>query len=176
MAENQFAQRHNRELAILEADIKLGSRGQWMAFLAAIVALVGGMVLLALDRSIVGLWTTIGAVAGIVGLQVRSKLVKAPTHPPSSALAEPRSHPHAPNLTESSRKRWPACVHTGEPPADGVGKTVLIGCLTIAGRRFLPSSLPWHAGLSSIRSDTSLQGHQQPHREPLPPDHVCLGS
>lgn len=122
MAENQFAQRHNRELASLEADVKLRSHCQWMAFLAAIVALVGGMVLLALDRSIVGLWTTIGAVAGIVGLQVRSKFVKAPTPPPSSALTEPRSHPHTPNLTESSRKRWPARVHTGGLPLVGWGR------------------------------------------------------
>ena len=100
MVENRPARHHTRELARLEADIKLRSHGQWMAFLAAIVALVGGMVLLALDKSIVGLATTIGAVAGIVGLQVWSRWQKAPTPPPSSALTEPESHPHTPTLTE----------------------------------------------------------------------------
>lgn len=176
MAENQFAQRHNWQLASLEADIKLESHGQWMAFLAAIVALVGGMVLLAIDRSIVGLATTIGAAAGIVCLQVWSRWQKAPAPPPPSALTEPKSHPHAPNLTESSRKRWPASDRTGRPPADVAWKTVRIGGMTIAGRRFLLGSLAWHPVLFGIRSETSLQGHQLPLREPLPPDHACLGS
>ena len=176
MAENQLAQRHNRESARLEADIKLGSHGQSMAFLAAIVALAGGLVLLSPDKAIAGLWTTIGAMAGIVGLQVRSRLGKAPTPPPSSALTEPKSHPHAPTLPEYCRKRWPASDRTGGPPADVVRKTVRTGGMTIAGRRFLPSSLAWHPGLFSIRSETSVQGQQLPLREPFLPDHVCLGS
>lgn len=98
------------------------------------------------------------------------------TPPPSSALTEPKPHSHAPTLTESSRRRWPASGHLGEPPSVVVWMTVRIGCLTIAGRRFRLSSLAWHPGLLGIRSETSLQGHQQPLREPFLSDHVCLGS
>lgn len=57
MAENQLSHRHDQELARLHADIKLEGRGQWMAFVVALVALVGGMVLLAFDKSVAGLAT-----------------------------------------------------------------------------------------------------------------------
>lgn len=62
MAENQLAHRHEQdterlghESTRLSADIKLEGRGQWMAFVVALTALLGGMGLLAFDKSVAGL-------------------------------------------------------------------------------------------------------------------------
>ena len=73
MAESHLAHRHDQESTHLRADIKFEGRGQWMAFLVALVALVGGMGLLAFEKSVAGLATTFTAIAGILGLLVSSR-------------------------------------------------------------------------------------------------------
>ena len=100
MAENQLAHRQDQASARLHADIKLEGRGQWMAFVVAVVALVGGMVLLAFDKSVAGLATMIGAVAGIIGLLVSSRWRKTHASRPDSARDEPESQPHLPAVTD----------------------------------------------------------------------------
>ena len=92
MAESHLAHRHDQESAHLRADTKLEGRGQWMAFLVAVVALVGGMGLLAFDKSVASLATTITVVAGIIALLVSSRWRAARTSPPDSARDEPESH------------------------------------------------------------------------------------
>ena len=47
MAENQLRHHQAQESARLNSDITLESRGQWMAFVVALIALAGGMGLLA---------------------------------------------------------------------------------------------------------------------------------
>lgn len=100
MAENQLAHRHDQASTRLRADIKLEGRGQWMAFVVALVALVGGMVLLAFDKSVAGLATMIGAVAGIIGLLVSSRWRKTRIARPDSARDESESHSDPPAVTE----------------------------------------------------------------------------
>ncbi len=100
MAENQLAHRHDHESARLQADIKMEGRGQWMAFAVALVALLGGMGLLAFDKSVAGLATMIGAVAGIIGVLVSSRWRKARAAPPDSARDEPEPRSHPPTVTE----------------------------------------------------------------------------
>ena len=99
MAEIHLGHRHDQESANLRADIKLQARGQLMAFLVALVALLGGMGLVAFDKSVAGLATTFTAVAGIIGLLVSSRWRETRTSPPDSARDAPESHSLPPTAT-----------------------------------------------------------------------------
>ena len=72
MAEGEQDSRHSRE-----------NRGQWMAFLVALLALVGGMALVYFDKSVEGLTAMILPIAIIIGIFVTSKRRRAA--PPQSA-------------------------------------------------------------------------------------------
>ena len=107
MAEDQLAHRHEQDAerlgqegTRLDADIKLEARGQWMAFVVAMTALLGGMSLLAFDTSVAGLTTTIGAVAGIIGLFISSRWQKARKPHMAPPPDEPESESSLPVVTE----------------------------------------------------------------------------
>ena len=107
MAESQLAHRHEQdterlgqESTRLNADVKLEGRGQWMAFMVAMTALLGGMGLLAFDKSVAGLTTTIGAVAGIIGLFISSRWQKTRKSRLDFAPDEPESDSSLPMVTE----------------------------------------------------------------------------
>lgn len=85
MAEADLAHQHAKESAALQGHITLSSRGQWMAFLVAVLALLGGMVLVYLDKSVAGLTAMILPIATIIGIFVTSKMPRS---------AQPSDHIH----------------------------------------------------------------------------------
>ena len=79
MAEREQKSRHARE-----------ARGQWMAFLLALVGLLGGVALAYLDKSLEGLAAMVVSVSIVIGVFITSKRprrdqTRLPTPPPASA-------------------------------------------------------------------------------------------
>ena len=70
MAEAQASHRRNMEEVELHSDVMLEARGQLFGFVLAVVSLGGGMVLVGLDKTLLGTAAVIGAVAALVGLFV----------------------------------------------------------------------------------------------------------
>ena len=69
MAEKQAAHRQLMELTSLKIEI----RGQVFGFIIASVSIVGGLVVIALEKSLIGAAATLTALAGLVGLFIWSK-------------------------------------------------------------------------------------------------------
>jgi uncharacterized membrane protein len=67
MAEKQSAHRQALEKAVVESNCKAQSRGQWFAFILALVVICGGVYLLAEGRSLEGFSAIILAVGSIIG-------------------------------------------------------------------------------------------------------------
>ena len=78
MAESGQNSRHSRE-----------NRGQWMAFLVALLALVGGMALVYFDKSVEGLTAMILPIAIIIGIFVTSKRPRPTPSQPASDHRDP---------------------------------------------------------------------------------------
>ena len=79
MAEREQKSRHSRE-----------ARGQWMAFLLALLGLLGGMALVYVDKSLEGLAAMLISIAIVIGVFIASKRPRQdqthlPTPPPASA-------------------------------------------------------------------------------------------
>lgn len=79
MAEREQKSRHVRE-----------ARGQWMAFLLALLGLLGGVALVYLDKSLEGLAAMVVSIAIVIGVFITSKRPRRdqthlPTPPPTSA-------------------------------------------------------------------------------------------
>ena len=70
MAEYEALHRRETEYFELRSDAKLETRGQVFGFVLAVVSLTGGMVLIGLDKTLLGTAAVIGAVAGLSGLFV----------------------------------------------------------------------------------------------------------
>lgn len=68
MAEDQAEHRRKLESAIVESNLKLEVRGQVFGFVIAIVAVIGGIYLMANGHSLSGAATAISALGGLVGL------------------------------------------------------------------------------------------------------------
>ena len=68
MAEDQAEHRRKLESAIVESNLKLEARGQVFGFVIAIIAVIGGIYLMANGHSVSGAATAISALAGLVGL------------------------------------------------------------------------------------------------------------
>ena len=68
MAEDQAEHRRKLESAIVESNLKLEVRGQVFGFVITIVAVIGGIYLMANGHSLSGAATAISALAGLVGL------------------------------------------------------------------------------------------------------------
>ena len=89
MAEKDLDHQHATETTEWGDHVRLTSRGQWMAFSVAILALLGGMLLVYLDKSVAGLATMILPIATIIGLFVTSKRFR-----PDASQPDPdRRHP-----------------------------------------------------------------------------------
>lgn len=70
MAETEASHRHRQQDFELRSDANLEARGQIFGFVLGAVALIGGVILIALDKTILGTAAVIGAVAGLSGLFV----------------------------------------------------------------------------------------------------------
>lgn len=73
MAENAQGHSHRQQSTRLNADLSLELRGQWMGFLVVVVALIGGMILVALDKTLEGATAAVGAIGGVAGLFLWSR-------------------------------------------------------------------------------------------------------
>ena len=67
IAEKQQEHRHNRQIVQQTSEDMLAGRGQWMGFSIAMLAIGGGVMLLALDKSLAGFATLLPAIGGIAG-------------------------------------------------------------------------------------------------------------
>jgi uncharacterized membrane protein len=72
MAEREEDHRHLQEQAMLESDAKARTRGQWMAFLVAIVIIVGGIWLIYKGKQVGGLIAVLTPLATLVGVFIYS--------------------------------------------------------------------------------------------------------
>lgn len=73
MAEREEKHRHEQERKMLSSDTSARSRGQFMAFLIAVVIILGGMWLIHDGKSIEGLIAVLTPLAVLVGLFLRSQ-------------------------------------------------------------------------------------------------------
>ncbi len=72
MAEREEEHRHSQEREMLRSDAKARGRGQWMAFLVALVIIVGGMWLIYKGKQWEGLVAVLTPLATLVGIFVYS--------------------------------------------------------------------------------------------------------
>ena len=77
MAESQADHRRTTESKIIDAGIRLASGGQIFAFVIGMTALLGGIGLMAFDKSITGVATSLSALATLVGVFVWSERLKS---------------------------------------------------------------------------------------------------
>jgi len=73
MAEKQVEHRQTIESHLVDSSIKLEARGQWLAFALGVLAITGGIFLVATGKSAEGLGTMITAVAVLVGVFIYAK-------------------------------------------------------------------------------------------------------
>lgn len=75
MTEKESNYRREMESLVVTSNVEVRARGQIFAFILAMTAVVGGIVLIALDKSAQGLTALISALAGLAGtfLYVRHK-------------------------------------------------------------------------------------------------------
>ncbi len=72
MAERQSEHRQKLETMVIESNCNAQSRGQWFAFVLALVVICGGVYLLAQGKSVQGFSAIIIAVASLIGALVYS--------------------------------------------------------------------------------------------------------
>jgi uncharacterized membrane protein len=72
MAERQSEHRQSLETTVVESNCRAQSRGQWFAFILALVVISGGVYLLAQGKSVQGFSAIILAVASLIGALVYS--------------------------------------------------------------------------------------------------------
>src|SRR6478672_8727949 len=68
MAEREEDHRHSQEQAMLRSDAQARSRGQWMAFLIALVIIVGGIWLIYKGKQWEGLVAVLTPLATLIGV------------------------------------------------------------------------------------------------------------
>ncbi len=73
MAEKEEEHRHEQERGMLKSDTSARSRGQVMAFLLALITILGGIWLISDGKGIEGLIAVLTPLAGLVGLFLRSQ-------------------------------------------------------------------------------------------------------
>lgn len=73
MAEEQSAHRRKMENKMLEANVKAERTGQIFGFVIFIAALVAGIILMIIGKDVVGLFTSLGSLAAIIGLFVYNR-------------------------------------------------------------------------------------------------------
>lgn len=72
MAEREEDHRHSQEQAMLRSDAQARSRGQWMAFVVAIVIIVGGIWLISEGKQWEGLVAVLTPLATLIGVFIYS--------------------------------------------------------------------------------------------------------
>lgn len=72
MAEREEDHRHSQEQAMLHSDAQARSRGQWMAFLIALVIIVGGIWLIYKGKQWEGLVAVLTPLATLIGVFIYS--------------------------------------------------------------------------------------------------------
>ena len=77
MAELQADHRRATESKVVDSGIRSASRGQIFAFVIGMTAVLGGIGLMASDKSITGVATSLSALAALVGVFVWSKRQKS---------------------------------------------------------------------------------------------------
>ena len=70
MAEQQAAHRRELETRVVESKLAASARGQTLAFILGLLALTGGVTLVALDKDLGGLTTIIAALSGLTSVFV----------------------------------------------------------------------------------------------------------
>jgi uncharacterized membrane protein len=73
MAEKQSSHRERLEARVIDGGVANQTRGSYFAFIIALVAIVGGFVLIEQGKSALGLSAIITSVGGLVGVFVYSK-------------------------------------------------------------------------------------------------------
>lgn len=68
MAESQSVHRQHLERTVVEGRVRAAKGGQWMAFSLGAIALVGGFVLIGMDKNTEGVTSIISAVGALVGV------------------------------------------------------------------------------------------------------------
>lgn len=68
MAEKQSEHRQVLEKSAILSDVENSKRGQWFGFIIAIACIIGGFVLIALDKDITGLSVIFASIASLVGV------------------------------------------------------------------------------------------------------------
>jgi len=77
MAEAQQRHRFDLEATVVKGNTAAQSRGQWFAFILALVAIVGGIVLIAFDKGIAGLVSIVAALATLCTVFIYGKIEQA---------------------------------------------------------------------------------------------------
>ena len=72
MAEDQGSHRRGLENRVIDNDISSSKRGSWFAFIIGITAVVGSIVLLAMDKNIAGFVTLITALGTLLGVFIHA--------------------------------------------------------------------------------------------------------
>lgn len=66
MAENQSLHRQTLEKSVVYSGVQDSKRGQYFAFLLALVIIIGGFYLIAIDKDVVGVVAIVGSVGTLV--------------------------------------------------------------------------------------------------------------
>ncbi len=97
MAEKQQEHSHAQQAVRQQLAGRLARRGQWIGLLVTVLAIVGGVILVVLDKSVEGLATVFLPLASIVGLFVWSRRGRPEASRPDSPQAQSKgARPPAP--------------------------------------------------------------------------------
>lgn len=76
MAEQQSQHRRTLEHAVVTGNVQAEKRGQWLAFVLGVIAIVGGIGLIAAGKDAYGITAIVGALAALSGVFVWGRLRK----------------------------------------------------------------------------------------------------
>lgn len=77
MAESQIQHRQHLERAVIQGNVDAQRRGQHYAFILALVAIVGGMILIAFDKKTAGIVAIISALAALFGMFIFGRVAQS---------------------------------------------------------------------------------------------------
>jgi uncharacterized membrane protein len=77
MAESQMRHRQELESTVVKGNVRAQTRGQIMAFVLALIAIGGGIVMVAFNKDTAGLTSIITAVTALVGVFVYGRIEQA---------------------------------------------------------------------------------------------------
>ena len=77
MAESQLHHRQSLESAVVLNNVRAQSFGQWSAFVLGLVAIVGGIGLIAYDKEVQGLVSIVAALTALTGVYLYGRYDQA---------------------------------------------------------------------------------------------------